>query len=393
MNILVVVYEYPPVGGGGGFVARGICEYLAGEGHGITVITSHFRGLEKSENVNGVEVIRVPVAMRRKLEVASLPSMLSYAPAGILRGMRILKQRRFDVIHTHFAIPSGPSGYVLSKLFHIPDVLSLHGGDVYDPSKSRSPHRTFLLFQTVRAMMNAADRLVAQSTDTRDNARRYYGIKREIDVIPLGIRPPSFVRRSRRELALEPDEFVFCTVGRLIRRKNLEESLLILAELKDLIRFRFVIIGEGPERPTLERLSRRLGIQDSVLMPGNVSDAEKFQLLSVSDCYISTALHEGFGLVFLEAMESGLPVVCYNRGGQRDFLKDGQTGFLVELGDRKTFKERLLELARDPGSRERIARANRELVKRYYIGECAGRYLTLFREATEEYRRRHTRGG
>ena len=145
MRILVINYEYPPIGGGGGFVTRDILESMAQQGHEVTIITSAYNNLSKQELINGVVVFRVPVFCRTKLETASLPSMLSYVPSSIFKVLCSFKGKKFDIINTHFAIPSGPAGYIIAKILKLPNVLSIHGGDIYDPSKPLSPHKNSLL--------------------------------------------------------------------------------------------------------------------------------------------------------------------------------------------------------------------------------------------------------
>ena len=388
MRILVINYEYPPIGGGGGFVTRDILEYMAEQGHHITLITSRFKKLKKYENVNGVNIHRVRVIFRNKIETASMPSMLSYLPASIFAALYKYSGGKFDIINTHFAIPSGPAGCVIGKLWKVPNVLSIHGGDIFDPSKFLSPHHTPLLSSTVRAMLKTADRVVAQSSDTRNNAYRYYRVNRPIDVIPLGIKKPVFDKKARSYFDLDSDDFVFCTIGRLVKRKNIDDILAVLSEIKNSHKFKFVVIGEGPQHDHLVRLISRLNLEGKVIMAGNVSDEVKFQLLDLSDCYLSTATHEGFGLVFLEAMETGDPVICYNRGGQNDFLVDGKTGFLVELGDRKKFAEKVVELMNNSELHSNISAYNRKLVQSYYISACAEKYLSLFDETISKYHNR-----
>ena len=386
MRILVVNYEYPPIGGGGGFVTRDILEQMAKSGHGVTIITTHYKGLKKHEKVNGAEIIRVPVFLRNKMEVANIPSLVSYCPSSFLYAIHNCNRHSYDVINTHFTIPSGPTGHLLSKISGLPNILSIHGGDIFDPSKTFSPHRTPLLHNVVEFLLTKANLVVAQSSDTRENAYKYYNINREIKIIPLGIKKPVFEKKTRYHFDLEPDELVFCTIGRLIKRKNIDDELEVLSRIKKHFRFKFLIIGEGPERAHLERLARHLGLQGIVRFLGNVSDEVKFQLLDLSDCYLSTALHEGFGLVFLEAMESGLPVISYNRGGQNDFLASGKTGFLVELGNKESFGRKVIELIRNAELRNSMSSHNRDLVKKYYISNCAEKYVRLFEDLASRHR-------
>lgn len=381
MNILVVNYEYPPIGGGGGVICRDISEEIASKGHRVTVVTSLYGSLPPHESLNGVTIIRLPVVMRAKKDTASLPSMISFVPLCMLNAKTILRREKFDVINTHFAIPSGPAGQYISDRFGIPNVLSIHGGDIYDPSKSLSPHDTFGLKQTVRKMLMKADRVVAQSTDTKSNAERYYGVDRKIDIVPLGIRANPYPVKSRQVLGLPADKYVFSTIGRLVKRKNIEDLLHIVREIRESTPSVLLIMGDGPEKDFIENTVRNLGIEDAVRLLGRVSEEQKYEYLNASDGYLSTAIHEGFGIVFLEAMECGLPVICYDRGGQRDFLKNGKTGYLVELGNREKFASRLKELLGSPSLRADIRSHNKEYIKEFYIGKVAEKYLSIFREA------------
>jgi glycosyltransferase involved in cell wall biosynthesis len=386
MRILVINYEYPPVGGGGGVVTRDILEYMAYKGHMVTVITSHYMGLSKQENVNGVNIIRIPVLSRKKLEIASIASMLSYCPSSVLKALVHNNANNYEILNTHFASPSGPTVYLISKLFRLPNVLTIHGGDIFDPSKSLSPHHTPFLRGVVQTMLNTADRVVAQSTDTKNNALNYYNPNCRIDIIPLGIKKPIFKKKCRQDFNIDPDVMVFCTVGRLIKRKNIDDTLHALFELRQRYRFKFIIMGEGPERFHIDKLVRQLGLGETVRLLGNVSEEEKFQILHLSDCFISTTVHEGFGLVFLEAMECGLPILCYNNGGQNDFLINGRTGFMVELGDKKELIKCLEKLINNFELVNAMRHYNMSVVKSYYIDKCAEKYLSLFEDTISNYR-------
>ncbi|MGA8261362.1 MAG: glycosyltransferase family 4 protein [Arenicellales bacterium] len=380
MKILMVNYEYPPIGGGGGVISRDLAEGLVREGHEVAVVTSRFRDYPDFEQVNGVSLYRVPVLLRRRQNVASLPSMLSYVPSAIRQGSRLLNAGDFDLINTHFAIPSGPAGYFLSRRFGIPNVLHLLGGDVYDPSKWLSPHRFPFLKATVRKMIRSADRVVTVSSDIQHNARRFYGTEGRIDVVPPAVRPARYPAVSRAALGMADNSFVLITVGRLVRRKNLFELLQIFAELRSRIACELWIVGDGPLRESLEAQAQSAGIGEHVTFTGRVSERRKFELLAAADLYVSTALHEGFGIVFLEAMECGLPVVCYDRGGQTDFLIDGATGYVVNFSDTETFMERCLSLEQDRKSRLENCEHNVSYVKDFYPDKFVQRHLDLFQK-------------
>jgi glycosyltransferase involved in cell wall biosynthesis len=383
MRILVVIYEYPPIGGGGGVVARDFSEAWAASGHKVTVVTSQYQGLSASEQINGVSIVRVPVLMRGKMQTASHASMVSYLPSCIFKCLRSAEFSHFDIINTHFAVPSGPAGHAIAKYLKIPNILSIHGGDIFDPSKALSPHKTPILSHTVAAMLNRADRVVAQSSDTRSNAIQYYNIQRAIDIIPLGIKKPIIKNGLRNNPEINENDFVLCTIGRLIKRKNLVELFEILATLKDRISLKLVVIGDGLERAGLMKAAEDLEMKDKVIFAGAVDDATKFQYLKSADIYVSTALHEGFGLVFLEAMECGLPIICYNRGGQNDFLINEQTGYLVELRDKLGFAEKIERLFSNQSLRKTIGNFCSSHIRNYYIENCANRYIALFGEAIE----------
>jgi glycosyltransferase involved in cell wall biosynthesis len=386
MNILVINYEYPPIGGGGGVLCKDISEGIAAKGHRITVVTSHYGSLQKSENLHGVNIFRVPVLMRKKQTVASMTSMISFVPMCIWKVKELMKCNTYDLINTHFAIPSGPAGQYISRRYNIPNVLTILGGDIIDPSKFLSPHNTFLLNQTVRKMLFGADRVVAESTDIKRNAQKYYGFDRQVDIVPLGIYPNAHPDKNRQALGLPMDKFIFVTIGRLVKRKNLKDLLHIFKDVQETIPSILLVIGDGPEKDNIEKLSKQLEINNAVRLLGRVSDEEKFQYLTASDVYLSTAIHEGFGIVFLEAMECGLPVISYDRGGQTDFLREGKTGYLIELGNKGNFVLKLKELLNSKPLRMEIRAHNKNYVKEFYIEHVAEKYISIFNEVASSHK-------
>jgi len=346
----------------------------------VSVLTSQGLGLPADSEVNGVRIIRVPVFFRTQQAAANVLSMLAYLPMGISAGKRLIRSNRYDVINTHFVLPTGPVGDALARIGKLPHVLTVHGGDLYDPSKWISPHRHFVLRMWIRRLLQRADRVVGQSRNTIENVHTYYDTSLDVTLIPLGIRRPvEGAIAARADYGFNDDQVLLVTVGRLIARKAVDQLISIL---KDTGRpdVHLVIIGSGPQEQALRQKASELGLAERVHFLGHTDERDKFRLLQMSDIFVSTSQHEGFGLVFLEAMASGLPVICYGYGGQTDFLIDGVTGHLVPLNDTAAFAECCRRLISDRDASRRISTQNRMRVEELFIDNCAKQYEQLFEE-------------
>ena len=380
MRVLLVNYEYPPLGGGGGVIARDIVDELADRGHDLTVLTSGFEGLAPVERVSDhIEIHRVDVWGRTELPTASMPSMLSFWPLGVRYGKRLIREKSFDVVNTHFLVPSGPVGQSLAQRMGVPHVLTIHGGDIYDPTKKNSPHRRWALRRLGRRLMMKADAVACASHDIIGHAQRHYEPSLQIHHIPLGIKPTRPVAADRADFGIDPDRFVMITTGRLVERKKVDWMLRVLAELNDPDDL-LLVLGAGPKMDEWQALARELGVADRVQFRGHVSQQEKHQLTQLADLYTSTSRHEGFGLVFVEAMDRGVPVVAYDNGGHADYLEDGKTGGVAPLGDISAFADRVRRLKQDPALRQACAAYVKQKARNYHIGVCAGRYEQLFEQ-------------
>jgi glycosyltransferase involved in cell wall biosynthesis len=391
MRILFCNYEYPPLGGGGGVINALLAEEMA-KRHEVTVLTSQGRELPSVNLENGVRVVRAPVFFRKQEAVASFLSMLSFLPMGVRAGKEILRKNKFDVINTHFVLPTGPVGDALSRYGGIPNVLSLHGGDLYDPSKWSSPHRHPALRGWIRRLVKRSERVVVQSSNTLGNLHRFYDPEIDGVQIPLAIGRPKIGAALRSDYGLRAEEILFVTVGRLVARKAIEQLIALMENLREK-NTRLLILGEGPLASSLKQESAKRGLGDRVLFLGHVQEDEKFRILQMSDLYVSTSQHEGFGLVFLEAMASGLPIVCYDHGGQTDFLRDQETGYLVPLNNQILFRQNCELLIQNQEMRKSIGEANRIRVEEFYIDRCALKYENVFSEVVGPRTTRKPAGG
>src|SRR5688572_9926880 len=305
--------------------------------HEVTALTSRAGDLPAEADDGGVRVVRVPVLFRRQLDTANFPSMLTYLPAAAWRSRRLGREQAFDVVNTHFVVPTGPAGQWIADRFRIPNILSVHGGDLFDPSKKMSPHRLAWLRRPIQGLLRRADEVVAQSNNTRDNVRKIYGVERDVGLIPLGIdRPPKMDRVPPAELGLPADAFTIVTIGRLVARKQTTQLVAAVAEC-GVPNAHLLVIGGGPDEGAVRAAAAARGIANRVHLPGRLAEREKYRALAAADLFASTSQHEGFGLVFLEAMAFGLPIVCYDHGGQTDYLANGSTGHVLRLNDLHAF--------------------------------------------------------
>lgn len=381
MNILVCNYEYPPLGGGGGVATNKCAEGWVKAGHGVTVITSKGPGLPDDEVKNGVRIIRAPV-LRTERATASLLSMALYNPSGWLSSRS--KRFEFDVVSTHFSIPSGPLGHWLARCGRTPNVLTVYGADIYDPTRF-SPKDNFLLKRLNDYLLNIASALIAESCDIRAKALEYYAVRKPIEVIPLPYSPVAFSPVPREALGLCADRRYLVSVGRLVRRKAFDCLIEALAQLPE-PRLELLLIGDGPELESLRRLAAGRGLADRVHFLGYQPEERKFQYLACADLYVLSSEHEGFGIVLQEAMQAGLPIVATNNGGQVDFLEEGRNALLVTPRDPTALAAAIGRLMADRSLMERMGVTNRADITRFDIEKVCSAYLAIFRRVLDEQR-------
>jgi len=377
MKILIINYEYPPLGGGGGIETQDLAEQLA-KTHEVTVLTTGFHNLPRKEIRKGVNIHRVPVLGRTDLPTATMLSMVSFFPSALIYGLFLMPKIKPEIINAHFTIPSGLPAAFLAKIFKKPFVLTLIGGDIYDPSKGISPHRHGVLRWLNRKIMRCANKLTAISHDTKERAIRYYQAPEGIEVIPLGFVPPIFIP-TNRALESNNNEKSFVSIGRLVPRKGYFDLLRAFAtvENKNVI---LHIIGDGPLLPEMKDEAQKLGIDKNVVFHGHVTDERKYQILNESDVYVSASHHEGFGICFLEAMYAGLPILSTNIGGQTDFLVPGRNAILVNVKDVVKITKAMNQFVADENLRKTMGAANRRDVENFFIENIARRFEIIFQD-------------
>lgn len=384
MHILIINYEYPPLGGGGAVGTAILAEALADRGHQVTVITSnHSSKGVKTTCENGVDVIRIPVLLRDSRATASLISMGSFNVTAPIYVWARRRQIQADVVNTHFAVPTGPAGHLIARILKSPHVMTLVGGEIYRQPLETEGYRNPFIPWTVRFVSHAASLITAISQDTRQGAQRFSKIRKPIYIAPYPFAPPGYLE-SPPAKEIVPETYRLVAAGRLVHRKGYDILIRALSHLKDL-QWELRILGDGPQKDNLEALADRLGIGDRVFCLGFLPREQFWDVMAQSDLFILATLHEGLGLVYHEAMYCGMPIVTTNNGGQTDFLSEPRNALLAPIADVEAFTHVLQKAMTDPGWFIKASKNNVADVQRLSVDVVVQDWERIYHEALAKW--------
>ena len=364
MKILVLCYEYPPVGGGGGRVAARVAEGLAKRGHELRVVTSGMGHLPRCETINGVEVQR-PRSFRRREDTCSVPEMALYLATGFPASLRICRDWKPDVIHAHFVVPTGALAFPLHRLSGIPYVLTAHLGDVPGGVPEQTDRLFRFLGPAIRPIWREAAATTAVSTFVAGLANRASGV--EPRVILNGTDP---VSAEFRALPNTPPHILM--LGRLSVQKDPLLAIRALALMRDLD-WTFEVIGEGPLGDEMRSLARTENIAGRVTFSGWLDASDVSRRLAASDILLMTSIHEGLPVAGIEALHHGLAIVGSRIGGLADIIDEGVNGFLVER-TAGPFHDKLRQLVENPQLLLSLRSASREKSRHFRMADRIADY-------------------
>jgi glycosyltransferase involved in cell wall biosynthesis len=310
-----------------------------------------------------------------------------------VRLARLIRKERPQILHTHTA-KAGTVGRVAAVLAgprHRPPIIvhTFHGHVLrgyFGPLRSR------FFRQLERWLATKTTALIAVSPQVRDDLVAL-GVapKERFVVIRLGIELGERVAANsngradnRRYLGIPGDRFAVGWIGRMTAVKRTDDILVAFKRLRDSgIDAVLCLVGDGPDRPELERRAHELGVIRDTVFLGYQEDVAPFY--SAFDALILPSSNEGTPVSAIEALAAGRPVVATRVGGVPDVVRDGEDGFLVEAGDTNELADRLEQLARDPALRERMGREGRERVlPRYAVDRLVEDIDELYRSLLSE---------
>jgi len=378
MRILMINYEFPPVGGGGGNVTYFIARNLARGGHHVRVITSQFKALPKYEELDGFEVHRVPV-LRKSADVCGIHEMLTFVLSASLYSLRFVKKFRPDIVHVFFGIPSGPVAYLLKKACDLPYVIFLGGRDVPRPHPDPPFYRLMygILGPAIKSIWGNAKAVVACSEGLQELALKAYD-KTPIHVIPDGVDLDKFRPVERSE---DPEKVKVLAIGRLIPRKGFDFLIRSIPEVMKAADRDFCveIVGDGPQRAELTSLTQQVGVTEKVVFAGSVPYNQLAEKYQQADVFVLSSLAEGMPLVVLEAMASGLPIVATRVQGMEALVSEGVNGYLFPSADSLSLGKCLSAVINNNAGRVQMGRESVRIVQKYDWSNITEQYLHVYR--------------
>ncbi len=374
MKILIMNIELPPVGGGAGIQSWYLAQGLTNLNNEVKIITSHFRGFKYNENIEGIEIFRIPT-IRKRIDFVSNSEILVYLISNTICSFNIVKNFKPDVLLSFFAIPCGLTSLFYNKLFKIPYVISLRGADVpfFEPKVYDKIYPFLIpLFKTV---CSYAKFVIANSDSLKEEASKFY--KGDIKVINNGINTKVFHPKDRNNKSRNIN---LLTVGRLVKRKDYKTMILGFKhamEMSNRRTLKLEIVGDGPQRREIECLVGNLNLEEHVILHGNVLHDRLVESYHNADIYISTSMNEGMPNVLLEAMACGLPIISTNIPSINGLIINNVNGLLFECGNFKELGERINFLAENDDKRTIMGKESREISLKYDTKSFAREYFYL----------------
>jgi len=447
MRILIINYEFPPVGAGGGQASQKIAESLVEMGHIVRVVTSRpsqiyslmgsvslllgfgfwvyltyakvswgedisdhgftilgtllllsgfilhtmglvwelimpIRGLKRVEFIHGVEVHRVPV-FRQRQDYCSTFEMATFLLSAAWYCLFNVREFRPDIVHVFFGVPDGPLGWLLKRLYRLPYVISLRGADVPSDEVKRFARHYKVLQPFITYLWRDADALVAVSNGLRSHAEKV-APDIPIQVIPNAIDLSQFTPPRQRDTH-GPVRLLY--VGRFTATKNVEtliEAVHILAQ-REVGDFELELVGEGTQRPQLERMVAERGLARCVRFSDWVPRERIADYYRRADIFATATTWEGMPNTVLEAMACGLPIVGTQVPGLQELVQDTVNGYLVPPRDPVALADALALLIDNGYERRRMGRQSRLLAERQFAWDyIAAQYVEVYRQVLEK---------
>lgn len=374
MNIGIVCY---PTFGGSGVVATELGKGLARKGHQIHFITYKQPARLDSYNANIVY---------HEVSLADYP-LFDYAPYETALASKIVDVAQYadlELLHVHYAIPHASAAYMAKQILltqgkKLPVVTTLHGTDITLVGKDPSyePVVTFSI--------NQSDGVTSVSESLKEDTYQHFKILKHIEVIPNFIDFERFSKLNKDHFkkAIAPEgEKILVHTSNFRKVKRVEDIIHVFKQIRDEIPAKLLLVGDGPERLSVEYLSRNLGVSQDVRFLDKQDAVE--EILAISDIFFLPSQSESFGLSALEAMACEVPVISSDAGGIPEVNIHGVTGFALPIGDIDGMASHALRLLKDNDLLIQFRKNALEQARRFDIDKILPHYESFYEKIRDE---------
>lgn len=345
-----------PSHGGSGVIGTELGKHLAQRGHEVAFISyaAPLRLADLPPRVSFHEV---------EIEEYPLLKQFPYTLALASKMAEVARLRDLQILHVHYAIPFGAAALLAKQITvgsGLKVVTTLHGTDITLVGNNAS-------FKPVTCLtIQRSDAVTAVSRYLEEETRRQFDIERPIDVVYNFIDPD----RHDREIpsCIPPctclEQVTLMHISNFRPVKRVRDVVRIFAQVAEKMDARLILVGDGPETPVAEQVAKELGVLDRVTFVGVVDRVAP--LLPAADLFLLPSASESFGLVALEAMASGVPVIASDVGGLPEVVEHGATGYLAPVGDVDRMAEYAIDLLSDCAQQKAFARAAQERAAQFF---------------------------
>jgi glycosyltransferase involved in cell wall biosynthesis len=286
----------------------------------------------------------------------------------------------FDIIHAHAVIPAGYAAMLLSKELNVPYVVTVHGSDFFN-----TIHRSKKLKDQVEEVIKKSSKTITVSDVLKRTGKKALQGRLPIVTVRNGIAAERVIAEAA-EIKKIPDEKILLSVANLIERKGIQQVILALKGLlKQHEKVRYLVIGDGLYRPALESLVDELDLGQYVDFLGQKSHRETMRYMAACDVFVLPSWDEAFGVVYIEAMANGKPVIGCVGEGIEDFVMDKESGFLVKPKDINSLGSILEYILEHPGEIAEIGRrAQKHILENFTWEKNAQDMVRIYQESLHQ---------
>ncbi len=331
MKILMLNYEYPPLGGGAGVCTKFEAEGLAAKGHQVVVVTTWFKGEKEIEQSGNLKIVRLK-SKRKHTYVSNPVEMISWVKKAKNYSDTAIRAQEFDICVANFAIPGGIVGKYIKTTKKIPYIIISHGQDIpfFFPKQMLKYH--LITYFWIKNIVKHATKLVLLSKEMKVNADKFVGKQKTIKnvIIPNGCKTDVF--KPRNELKSHKFKIIF--VGRLVDQKDPFVFLKAINLLKNKeIDFFVHILGNGPLREKMQAYVEKNQLNKKVYFKGWVTKDKMIEEYQSANLQVISSKDEAMSIAALESLSCGLYVISTPVSGNSELIKKGINGDFIDFGN------------------------------------------------------------